>query len=199
MFFNYGEKEILHLKSACAKLGAVIDEAGMLRRRVEPEVFKGLISGIVSQQISTKAAVTVFARFEALVGEVSAEAILAKSDEEIKSCGLSYRKVGYIKGVCQAVASGELKIDQLENMSDEAVIEALVKLPGIGVWSAEMLLLFSFERGNILSYGDLVIRKGIMKLHDLESLSKKDFETYKKLYSPYGSVASLYLWHFGNE
>lgn len=199
MFFEYGEREIAHLKFACAKLGAAIEEAGMLRRRVEPEIFKGLISGIVSQQISTKAAATVFVRLEELVGEITPESILAKSDEEVKSCGLSYRKVGYIKGVCEAVTSGDLDLDRLCEVEDEAVIQELVKLSGIGVWSAEMLLLFSFRRPDILSYGDLVIRKGIMKLYDLEELSKKDFEKYRKQYSPYGSVASLYLWNLAND
>jgi len=198
-FFKYGETEINYLKSACSKMAAVINRAGTLRREVEPELFKALISGIVSQQISTKAATTVFSRLEELVGEMTAEAILAKTDDEVKACGLSYRKVGYIKGICEAVQSGELDLEALGEMNDEDVIAELVKLNGIGVWSAEMFLIFSLYRPDVLSYGDLVIRKGIMKLHSLDDISKKDFEVYRKLYSPYGTVASLYLWDLANE
>ena len=198
-FFKYGETEINYLKAACPKLATVIDRAGMLRRKVEPEVFKALISSIVSQQISVSAALTVFSRLEELVGEMNADAILAKTDDEIKGCGLSYRKVGYIKGICEAVKSGELDLDSLGELSDEEVIAELVKLPGIGVWSAEMFLIFSLLRPDVLSYGDLVIRKGIMKLYDLDDISKQDFEVYRKMYSPYGTVASIYLWDLANE
>ena len=198
-FFNYGETEISYLTKACPKLAAVIEEAGLLRRQVEPHLFKALISSIVSQQISTKAAATVFARLEALIPEMTAGAILAKTDDEIKACGLTYRKVGYIKGVCEAIERGELDLEALAQMTDDAVIAELVKLNGIGVWSAEMLLIFALQRPDILSYGDLIIRKGLMRLHGLFDLSKKDFETYRKLYSPYGTVASLYLWELANE
>ena len=198
-FFKYGEAEINYLKAACGKLATVIESAGMLRRKVEPELFKGLISSIVSQQISTKAAETVFTRLEQLVGEMTAEAILAKTDDEIKGCGLSYRKVGYIKGICEAIRSGELDLDSLRGMGDEEVIACLVKLSGIGLWSAEMFLIFSLLRPDVLSYGDLVIRKGIMKLYGLDDISKRDFEVYRKMYSPYGTVASIYLWDLANE
>ena len=198
-FFEYGETEITYLKERCSKLADVISEAGMLKRKVEPELFKALISSIVSQQISTKAAATVFAKLFEIVGEMTAVAILGKTDDEIQSCGLSYRKVGYIKGICSAVYNGELKLEAFVKMSDDEVIARLVKLNGIGVWSAEMFLIFSLMRPDVLSYGDLIIRKGIMKLYDLDALSKKDFEVYRKLYSPYGTVASLYLWNLAND
>jgi len=130
---------------------------------------------------------------------MTADTILAKTDDEIKACGLTYRKVGYIKGICEAVSSGELDLEALADKADDEVIAELVKLNGIGVWSAEMFLIFSLYRPDVLSYGDLIIRKGIMKLYGLDDISKKDFEEYRKLYSPYGTVASLYLWDFGNE
>ena len=196
-FFEYGELEINHLKAACSKLGAIINEAGMLQRGVSPEPFKSLVKSIVDQQISVKAAATVFSRIENLVGEMKAENFLAKTDEELQSCGMSFRKVGYIKGMCAAVVSGELDLDGLADLTDKEVIAELVKLNGIGEWSAEMFMIFTSQRPDILSYGDLIIRKAIMKLYDLESLSKKDFEKYRELYSPYGSVASMYLWYYG--
>jgi len=198
-YFEYDEKAINYLRERDPKLANVINDVGMIKRSVEPDLFQALISGIVSQQISTKAAQTVFGRLKDLVGAVTPEAVLAKTDDEIKSCGLSYRKVSYMKGVCEAVTSGELDLDELSKLSDAEVIAKLVKLNGIGVWSAEMLMIFSLQRPDILSYGDLVIRKGVMKLHGLDDLSKQDFAKYKELYSPYGSVASLYLWELANE
>ncbi|MCL1991156.1 MAG: DNA-3-methyladenine glycosylase [Defluviitaleaceae bacterium] len=199
VFFEYGETELTHLKKACPKLAAVINEAGMLKREVALDLFKSLISGIISQQISTKAAVTVFARVEVLVGRLTADNILAQTDEALQACGLSYRKVGYIKGICEAVKSGSLDLESLVHLTDEEVVAKLVALKGIGVWSAEMFLLFSLQRLDVLSYGDLVIRKGIMQLYDLDDLSKKEFDVYRKLYAPYGSIASLYLWELAND
>jgi len=197
--FEYDEKALDHLRQQDVKLAKVIDDVGRIKRSIEPDPFKALISGIVSQQISTKAAQTVFGRLQDLVGEVTPEKILAKTDDEIKSCGLSYRKVTYIKGICEAVVHGELDLDGLSGLSDEEVIAKLVTLNGIGVWSAEMLMIFSLQRPDVLSYGDLIIRKGLMKLHGLDDLSKQDFAKYKERYSPYGSIASFYLWELANE
>jgi len=180
-------------------MAEAIKRAGKINRKIDADLFEALISTIVSQLISTKAANTIFGRLNELVEKMTPDAILAKSDDEIRACGLSYRKVGYIKGICEAIKSGELDLSELTALSDEDVIAKLVKLNGIGVWSAEMFLIFSLHRPDILSYGDLVIRKGVMKLHGLERISKKEFEVYRKLYSPYGSTASLYLWHLANE
>jgi len=197
--FTYGETEIAALSAKCLKMKALIDEAGMLRRRVEPDLFKALISSIVSQQISTKAAATVFTRLESLVVTLTANNILAKTDAEIKACGLSYKKVGYLKGICEAISSGALVLDELIHLSDDEVVAELIKLNGIGVWSAEMFLIFSLKRPDILSFGDLIIRKGIMTLHGLDNLTKQEFAEYKKRYSPYGTVASLYLWNLAHQ
>ena len=198
-FFEYGEKEITYLKNKCPKMAKVIDRTGNLQRELEPKLFKALVSSIVSQQISIKAAATVFSRLEELVKEITYDNILSKTDDEIKACGLSYRKVGYLKGLCEAVSNGDLALEKLPCMTDEEIISELVKLNGIGVWSAEMFLIHSLRRADILSYGDLVIRKGIMKLHGLEKISAKEFQEYKKLYSPYGSIAAFYLWHLAHE
>ena len=198
-FFEYGAVELNHLKSACPKLGAVIDRVGILERKINPDPFSSLIYSVVGQQISVKAADTIFARLETCVGQMRADKILAKTEDDLQACGLSYRKVGYIRGICEAVASGELNFKQLEQLTDQEVIAELVKLKGIGEWSAEMFMIFTSQRMDILSYGDLIIRKAIMKLYGLEALSKKDFEYYRKLYSPYGSVASIYLWYLGTQ
>jgi 3-methyladenine DNA glycosylase/8-oxoguanine DNA glycosylase len=112
---------------------------------------------------------------------------------------MSSRKATYIKNLAQNVLNGELNIDELYSLSDEEVIKILSAQNGIGIWTAEMLMIFSMERPNILSFGDLAIRRGICNLYHHKELTKTQFERYKKRYSPYGSVASLYLWALSVE
>lgn len=193
-YFTYGDQEITHLKKRDKKLGAAIEEIGYIRREITPDTFLALVNSIISQQISRKAADTVLARLEGVLGQINPENIAVASDEIIQKCGLSMRKVGYIKGIANAVLLGNLDLKRLSVLSDDEVIKQLVALPGIGVWTAEMLLLFSFCRPDIVSYGDLAIRRGMMNLYGLKELSKERFLRYRKRYSPYGSVASLYLW-----
>jgi 3-methyladenine DNA glycosylase/8-oxoguanine DNA glycosylase len=104
------------------------------------------------------------------------------------------RKARYIKGISEAVISGDLDLVELSEMPDKGVIEKLSSLPGIGVWTAEMLLIFSLGRPDVVSWGDLAIQRGMMNLYGLKELSKNQFDRFRKRYSPCGSVASLYLW-----
>lgn len=126
--------------------------------------------------------------------QVTADQICVLSDEELQSVGLSFRKVEYIKDFAGKVHSGEFDIDALKDMSDQEAIEALSALKGIGVWTAEMLLLFCLQRPDILSYGDLAIRRGMRMVYRHRELDKKKFEKYRRRLSPYCSVASLYFW-----
>jgi DNA-3-methyladenine glycosylase II len=192
--FEYGETQINYLKKADKKLGAAIDRIGKIERVVIPDLFTALVRSIVSQQISLKAAATVFARLQSRLGEISPRNIMAHTVEEMKECGLSLRKVGYIRGIAEKVISGELNLEELKNMSDEEVIKRLSALNGIGRWTAEMLLINSMERPDIVSWGDIAIRRGMCRLYGLEELTREQFNIYRARYSPYGSVASLYLW-----
>ncbi len=198
-YYKYGETEVNYLKSKCKKLSKAIDRIGMIERSIIPESFPALISSIISQQISTKAAATVKERLKNLIGEISAENILNASHESIQACGMSNRKVNYIRGIAEAAQSGLINFDKLDELSNEEIIEKLTALNGIGVWTAEMLMIFSLSRPDIISYGDLAIRNGVMNLYGLESLSKKEFEVYRKLFSPYNTVASLYFWVIAKE
>ncbi len=197
--FEYGEKEINYLKKKDKRLSEAIDRIGKIERRVIPDLFEALISSIVSQQISNKAADTVWKRFIDLIGEIRPETIITEDVNNIQKCGMSFRKASYIKNIAGSVYSGELNIYELNYMSDEEVIKKLTSLNGIGVWTAEMLMIFSMERPDIVSWGDLAIKRGICRLYNHKELTKTQFERYKKRYSPYGSVASLYLWALSAE
>lgn len=179
-------------------MSALIDKVGKVKREVATDVFTALVRSIVGQQISTKAASTVWARFVELVGEVTPENILRLDPATIQRCGLSQRKVGYIIGVAESAVSRRVDFNSLRNLADDKIIETLSALPGVGIWTAEMLLISAFGRADIMSFGDLGIRRGLMKLHSLDSLTKEEFLKYKELYSPYGTVASFYLWELIN-
>ena len=192
-YFEYGERELAHLRRADKKLAAAIDEIGIIRREVNPDLFSALIDSIVGQQISAKAATTVGNRlYDLCYGDYTKLHTLTA--EEIQSCGMSMRKASYIKGVVEAAESKVMDFDALPSMDDAEIIQLLTALPGIGIWTVEMLLIFSFQRPNVVSFGDLAIRRGMMKLYGLKKLPKEKFLRYIKRYAPYGSVASLYLW-----
>lgn len=192
--FQYGQKEIDYLSKKDKRLGAAIDRIGMIEREITPDPFEALVSSIVGQQISSKAADTVWRRLCNLLGSIVPESIAKADIHEIKGCGMSLKKAGYIKNIAEASISGEVDFNILSTLSDEEIIKKLSSLHGVGIWTAEMLLIFSLCRPDVVSYKDLAIRRGIMNLYDLKELKKADFEAYRKRYSPYGSVASLYLW-----
>lgn len=192
--FQYGQKEIDYLSKKDKKLGAAIDRIGMIEREITPDPFEALVSSIVGQQISSKAADTVWRRLCNLLGSIVPESIAKADIHEIKGCGMSLKKAGYIKNIAEASISGEVDFNILSTLSDEEIIKKLSSLHGVGIWTAEMLLIFSLCRPDVVSYKDLAIRRGMMNLYDLKELKKADFEAYRKRYSPYGSVASLYLW-----
>lgn len=197
--FEYGQKEIEYLKNRDHKLGEVIERMGMLECEVIPDPFTALIFSIVSQQISSKAADTVWRRLQELVGEVTPEAVLGADIQTIQNCGMTFRKAGYIRGIAEAASSGQTDFQALAALSDREVIHRLSQLPGVGPWTAEMLLIFSLHRFDVVSFSDLAIRRGMMNLYGLDSLSQEMFIHYRKRYSPYGSVASLYLWELSLE
>lgn len=192
--YEYGEKEISYLKTNDHKLAEAIDRIGMIERNVILDPFVALISSIVAQQVSIKAAETVYKRLNDLTGDITPQSIGNLSIDEIQKCGMTFRKAGYIKGIAEAALTGEVDFHALKHLSDEEVIKKLSALSGIGIWTVEMLLIHSLCRPDVVSYGDLAIRRGMMNLYGLESLSKAEFESYRKRYTPHGTVASLYLW-----
>ena len=197
--FRYGETEIRHLKKRDRILGAAIDEIGRIERAVTPDLFTALIASVASQQISAKAAETVWARMETRFGAITPAAIAAAAPEEIQQCGMSMRKAEYIRGIGDAVVCGALDLDRFPALPDDEIIARLVSLNGVGVWTAEMLLIFSMERPDVVSFSDLAIRRGMMRLYGKDSMNRAVFERYRKRYSPYGSVASLYLWEISHR
>lgn len=198
-YFEYGAKEINYLKSQDERLSKVIDHLGKPKREVNPNLFSSLISSMIGQQVSTKAASTVKQRLEKQAGSLEPNNLSKLTIDEIQKCGMSHRKAGYIQSITKDVVEKKIDLSHLKSLDDESFIEEITKIKGIGRWTAEMMLLHSLERLDVFSYNDLGILRGIKKLYNIDTVSKDFFDELKRRYSPYGSVASIYLWRFGRD
>ncbi|MBS1808007.1 MAG: DNA-3-methyladenine glycosylase 2 family protein [Acidobacteria bacterium] len=173
---------------------------GECRLQMHTRHFQTLVNSIVSQQLSTKAADTIFQRFVGLYAPAKfpkpAE-IVATSDEALRSVGLSGQKLSYIKDLAAKVDDGTIHLKRISQMSDDEIIAELTQVKGIGVWTVQMFLIFSLGRLNVLPVGDLGIRMAIQRLYSLDELPKAaqiEAIAEQNKWHPYCSVASWYLW-----
>jgi DNA-3-methyladenine glycosylase II len=181
-------------------LGAAIKSIGAcgMADRQRKDHLSALVSAIVSQQLSTKAAATIFGRFVALFPDnhiPDAASIAAQSDAALRAVGLSGQKVSYMRDLSARLMDGRLRLDELETLPDDQVIERLVAVKGFGRWTAEMFLMFRLHRPDVLPAGDLGIVVAIQRLYRLRK--RPDAKRVLKIgeaWSPYRSVASWYLW-----
>jgi DNA-3-methyladenine glycosylase II len=177
-----------------------IDLATRLRRRSEErpaDAYGALLRAIVGQQLSTKAARTIYLRVLDLFGGItpSPEQLLEASEADLRGAGLSGRKVEYVRDLATHVLAGELELDRLGELGDEQAIEEIVAVRGLGRWTAEMFLLFHLERPDVISGGDLGIRKAIQIEYGLEEMpAPQQVVEISEPWSPHRSLASLYLW-----
>ena len=194
MYFEYGETEIAYLKSKDKKMAEVIEQVGFIKREVDTDLFSSVIHHIIGQQISTKAQATIWKRMSDSLGTVNAETILEADPAQLQSFGMTFRKVEYIRDFADKVHSGVFDLEAISEMNDQDAIKELSSLKGIGVWTAEMILLFCLQRPDIFSFDDLAIQRGLRMVYHHRKIDRKLFEKYRRRFSPHCSVASLYLW-----
>ena len=194
MYFAYGEREISYLRQKDRRLCEVIDRIGHIDREVDTDLFSSVIHHIIGQQISTKVQATIWLRMQEALGKVNAETILSAGAPKLQSLGMTFRKAEYITDFAKKVHAGAFDLDAVEHMSDEEAIRELSSLKGIGVWTAEMILLFCLQRPDIFSFDDLAIQRGLRMVYHHRNIDRKLFEKYRRRFTPYCSVASLYLW-----
>src|SRR5579864_1249039 len=189
-------KAVNHLKKSDPVLRAIIDRVGPCRMEFGVPEFCSLAEAIVYQQLNGKAAVTIFNRFAALAGEpLTPEGILKLSDEQLRSVGLSKQKSAYLKDLAAKTAAGVLDFSRLHELPDEDVIAHLTQVKGIGVWTAQMFLMFTLKRENVLPTGDFGVQAAIKKHYRKRKLPKPHvMEKIAKCWEPYRSVACWYLW-----
>lgn len=172
MYFEYGETEIEYLKQKDKKLAEVIDTLGMIERTVDMDLFSSVVHHIIGQQISTKAQATIWQRMQDDLGVIDAETILEAGIPKLQAYGMTFRKAEYLTDFAEKIRSGAFDLNAVWQMSDQEAIEALSSLNGIGVWTAEMILLFCMQRPDVFSYGDLAILRGFVWCIITEKLIK---------------------------
>lgn len=190
---------VVHLRGNDEHLAAIIDRVGpcSLRPRPKKDRFATLVRSIVSQQISTRAAESINARLLALVGggPYTPEPLIALGTEWIRTAGLSGVKASYVVNLAEAVQSGHVPLHQAHLWDDEAAIQRLTAIKGIGVWTAEMFLIFALGRPDVLPVADLGVRTGIRDRFGLAAMpSPSECRVLTEAWRPYRSIASWYLW-----
>ena len=188
-----------HLAANDSKLAVIIAERGPATLKPHRDYYAELVSGIVGQQLSVKAAATIWRRvLDLFDGHLPTPEQLLKIDaEKIRAAGVSYPKIRYMKDLAQHIIDGRLDMAHISSLPNEEVIEQLTAVKGIGEWSAHMFLIFSLGRLDILPVGDLGIRKAAMDLYDLPVLPGREaleVLARKNNWHPYESVAAWYLW-----
>ncbi|MGZ4866991.1 MAG: DNA-3-methyladenine glycosylase family protein [Candidatus Angelobacter sp.] len=190
------KKALDHLKKSDAILASIIARVGPCKMAYRDPTFEMLARAIVFQQLSTKAATTIYRRLEeAAGGALTPESIQNLSVGEMRRAGLSRQKLGYIRDLAEHALSGKVDFARLPAMRDEEVIESLTDIKGVGVWTAHMFLLFSLRRPNVLPVGDLGVRVAIQKAYRKRKMpTPKQVEKIAKGWHPYCSYAAWYLW-----
>ncbi|MDO8488404.1 MAG: DNA-3-methyladenine glycosylase [bacterium] len=189
-------KALRHLKKDPV-LARLIDQLRPVTPFSNSDIFVDLVDSIVSQQLSTKAAATIFARVEMLVGKITPENILKAADQDLRNCGLSWAKVSYFKDLADRTKSGALQLNELVNMDDESVVKHLTQVKGIGRWSAEMILMFSLNRSDVFPLQDLGIQNALAAQYGLKKTHKsfpKKMAKTAEFWRPYRTLACRYLW-----
>lgn len=190
---------IQHLKKD-RKLKEVIERIGPLKSRRDLDLYQSLLRSIVGQQLSVKAAATIWGRFLNLFkdGYPDPKILLKIKDDKLRAAGLSYQKAGYLKNIARFSIDKTLDYDKLKKMSDEDLIEYLVEIKGVGRWTVEMILMFSLERHDILPLDDLGIQNGMKHLYEIEHANKKELfremERIAEAWRPCRTLACLYIW-----
>jgi len=194
MFYEYGQAEMDYLKSRDKRLGEVIDRVGMVIRPIDGDIFIAVVRAILGQQISRQARETVYERMAAAMNPVTPQRMAEYTVPELQVFGTTFKKAEYLYDFASLIASGEFDLEPLRDLPDEEVIHRLSELKGIGVWTAEMLLTSVLGRKDVFSFGDLTIHRGLRMVYRHKEITREMFERYRKRYSPYRTVASVYLW-----
>jgi DNA-3-methyladenine glycosylase II len=191
-----------HLRSVDHVIRRLIDEGGPIdprrdRRGSRPDAYQALARAIVGQQLSTKAAASIWRRVTELFdGDTPLPAeLIAIDGEKLRGAGLSWSKVGFLKDLAERVEDGRLALDRLDELSDEDVIAELIEIKGIGRWTAEMFLIFHLGRPDVVSIGDLGIRRAVQQAYGMDELpDPTKMERISEPWRPHRTLACLYLW-----
>lgn len=186
---------ITALTGADSKLASLIELVGDLTLTPSYKPFESLVMSIISQQLSAKAAATIKARVKLILPTVTPELVLAVEEEAVRQCGVSYPKIRYIRDLSAKVLNGEVTLDNLQDLDDSELLKQLTSVKGIGAWTAEMFLIFTLGRPDVMSIGDAGLQRAAKWLHSLPDRKDGNYlGVIAPNWAPYRSFASLYLW-----
>lgn len=184
-----------HLRATDPVMRQLIDQVGGFGLKLERRRFYMLARSIVWQQISTAAARSIWRRLELLAGRISPETIVPLTPDQLRTAGISAQKAAYLLDLARKVLDGEVRLEGLPKLDDDEIVQELVKVKGIGVWTAQMFLIFSLGRLDIFPHADLGIRTALRNLYGLNELPDKErSHEIAKTWRPYATVASWYCW-----
>ena len=188
-------KALNHLRSSDPILAGIIDRVGPYRIQYHEPTFEALARSIVFQQLSGKAAGAIYARLVDSVGAITPENLATKAPEDLRPLGLSGQKSKYILDLAEKTRSGVVRFQDLPDLDDDAVIEHLSQVKGVGVWTAQMFLMFALRRLDVLPTGDLGIRNATQRAYQLkEAPAPEKLEKIGQHWRPYATIACWYLW-----
>lgn len=191
------EAALRHLRRRDPALKQIISQVGAFEMSYHPPTFHALVRSIVYQQLSGKAASTIFGRFEQACGvrTLRPEAVLAVSEEQMRAAGLSGQKARYIRDLAEKTAAGQVRFGGHKKMTDEEVIAELTQVKGIGVWTVQMFLMFALRRPDVFPVLDLGVRNGMTKVYGIDPKAKPhEFEAIAENWRPWRSVGAWYMW-----
>ncbi|PKK95944.1 MAG: hypothetical protein CVV59_01145 [Tenericutes bacterium HGW-Tenericutes-4] len=195
--FLFTQNDVDELIKKEPKFEPYVKRFGLLNRPINSNIFESIVGAMIAQQISGRVATIITHRLLDKVKEVTPQNLLLLTDDEYQEIGLGPQKRGYIKSISKSFLSGEVNENTLKTLIDVELTKELVKLKGVGEWTAQMLLIFSLGKTNVLSYKDLGIRKGIMKLYkksSIDEITEEFLDKCKKKFAPLNTLASFYLW-----
>jgi DNA-3-methyladenine glycosylase II len=193
--FKTNSSEITELCKVDPELGDLINRIGDYTLNLKTNYFESLISSIISQQLSPKVADVIWQRFRNLFEDLKPEKIIAADDETLRSIGLSRPKITYIKDLSYKIITNSINLDEIIYLDDEEIIKALTSVKGIGKWTAQMFLIFSLGRMDVLACDDFGLRRASKWLYNLDAIpTSKEFKKIGEKWSPFSTIASLYLW-----
>ncbi|EAE1300594.1 DNA-3-methyladenine glycosylase 2 family protein [Listeria monocytogenes] len=193
--YSLSDTKIKYLVRTDQRLERLITYIGPIEYKLESDGFKCLVKYIIGQQISDKARETIWQKFCLNLANITPRTLLSIDNQDLRTLGLSARKVDCIKTLAAEILSEQINFEQFSSLSNKEIVSCLTKIKGIGKWTAEMYLIFSLGRENVLSYGDGTIKRAIQWMYNLESLpSDGDLTEYFVSWEGQATIVALYFW-----
>ena len=200
LIFKRESKEIVSICSSDIKMKRLVNIVGDYTLTLRNDYFLSLVRSIIGQQLSIKTASTIWDRVIQISSDVNPDNILEIDDFQFRLAGVSNPKIKYIKELSKAVLTKEIDFSEFNNLENDMVINTLMRVKGIGRWTAEMFLIFSLGRLDVLATGDIGLQRAMRWLYGLDSdISSEYIQELGRKWSPYRTIASLYLWEIINR